>query len=158
MGWQVPGIYLTCDQWGGRCWEYTSRVTNGVAGAGNIPHVCSPKPKPPTASTSKRSAAVLTTTILDRQYSGGKDEEKQPPPKRLRVLLSDAFGEHSAPFGEHLLAPFSDHSAPSFREHLTPFGEHLAPFGEHLAPACDDCAADEANHLQYTSKELFEKE
>jgi hypothetical protein len=27
-----------------------------------------------------------------------------------------------------------------------------------LAPACDDCAADEANHLQYTSKELFDKQ
>jgi hypothetical protein len=26
MGWQVLGIYLTGDQWGGGCWEYTSRV------------------------------------------------------------------------------------------------------------------------------------
>ena len=25
-GWQVLEIYLTCDQWGGRCREYTSRV------------------------------------------------------------------------------------------------------------------------------------
>jgi hypothetical protein len=38
-GQHAVGIYLSCDQWGGRCWEYTSRVTNGVAGAGNIPHV-----------------------------------------------------------------------------------------------------------------------
>jgi hypothetical protein len=113
--------------------------------------VCSPKPKPPTASTSKRTAADVTTTIPDCQYSGGKDKEKQPPPKRLRLILSDAFGEHSAPFEEHLLAPFWDHSASSS-------GEHLTPFGEHLAPACDDCAADEANHLQYTSKELFDKQ
>ena len=87
----------------------------------------SPKLNPPTASTSKRAAAV-TTTIPDHQYPGGGDKEKQPPPKRLRsLLLSDAFGEHSAPFGEH----------------LAPFGEHLSPFGEHLAPARDECAADE---------------